>query len=134
MRDRHKSIFITTDLLKFPTEIVKRKYSYKALYLCKSITLRDVVLDSIHFQVHANVEVFPLVILSTFVLRQTLPFDPFPLWYPRVLHHGLSDAYTVILKVVVNDHRTNAAHLFGGMQDVFLKVCIEPQHLEDNRL
>lgn len=71
--------------------------------------------------------------LSTFILGQTLAFDPFPLWYPSILHHGLNDAHAVILKVVVNDHGAHAVLLFRGIQDTFLKVCIVAQHLRDHR-
>lgn len=95
------------------------------LYLGKSVTLRDVVLDPVHLQVHAQVEVFPLVMISSFILGQTLAFEPFPLRYPRILHPGLNDAHAVILEVVVNDHGAHAVVFLRGVQDVFLKVCIE---------
>lgn len=92
----------------------------------------DVVLDPIHLQVHANVEVFPLVVVSKFILGQTLTFDTFPLWYPRILHYGLNDAHSVIFKVVVNYHRAHAVILLRRKKNAFFKVCIEAQHLEDN--
>lgn len=104
------------------------------LYLCKRVTLRDVVPDPIHLQVHANVEVFPLVMLSTFIFGQPLAFDPFPLRYARILHSGLNDAHAVVLQVVVNDHGTHTVLLFRGKQDVFLKVRVVTQHLQDKRM
>lgn len=100
------------------------------VYLCESIALYDVVLDPVHLQVHAKVEVFPQVMLSTFILWQLLAFDPLPLWYPRILHYGLNDAHAVILKVVVNNHRPYAVLLFRGVLDIFLKVGIVAQHLQ----
>lgn len=87
------------------------------------------VLDTIYFQVHAKVEVFPMVMLATLILGQTLTFDPLSLSYPRILHHGLNDANTVILKVIVNAHRPHAVLLFWGGQDILLKVCIKMQNL-----
>lgn len=104
------------------------------LYLCKSVTICDVVLDPVHLQVYAKVQVFPHVMVSMFVLGETLAFDPFPLRHPRILHCGLNDANAVILKVVVNDHGAHTAVLFRGAQDFFHKVCIEAQHLRDMRV
>lgn len=109
--------------------------SYECMfYLRKRVALRDVVLDPVHLQVHADIEVFPLVMLSTLILGQPLAFDPFPLRYARVLHSGLNDAHAVILQVVVNDHGAHAALLFRGKQDRFLKVCVVAQHLQDERM
>lgn len=66
-----------------------------------------------------------------FIPGQTLAFNPFPLRYPRILHPGLKNANAVILKVVVNDHGAHTMLLLRGKQDIFLKVCIEPQHLQE---
>lgn len=98
-------------------------------YLCESITLYDSVLDPIRVQVHAEVEVFPMVILSIFILWQTLPSEPIPLYYPGILHPGLDDAHAVVLKVVINHHSAHSVLLYRGVQNTFLEVCIVAQHL-----
>lgn len=66
-------------------------------YLGESIALYDVVLDPKHFQVNGKVEVFPPVMLSLLILWHTLALEPLPLWYPRILHHRLINAHSVIL-------------------------------------
>lgn len=131
-RHIHNFVSDTDKIIKIYN--AQREHSHRWVYLCKSVTLCDVVLDPVHLQFHAKVEVFPLVMLATFILGQTLAFDPFPLWYPRILHHGLNDAHAVILKVVVNDHGAHAVLLFRGIQDIFLKVSIKAQHLQEKRV
>lgn len=66
-------------------------------YLGESIALYDVVLDPKHFQVDGEVEVFPSVKLSLLILWHTLALEPLPLRYPRILHHRLIHAHSVIL-------------------------------------
>lgn len=103
------------------------------VYLGESIALYDVVLDSKRFQVHGKVQVFPGVILSMFILWQTLAFEPLPLWYPRILHHRLVNADSVILQEIVNDHRTYAVVLLRAARDIFAEKRIEAQHLKGRR-
>lgn len=76
---------------------ISTAFKHIRLYLSKGITLGDAVFDPIHIQVHTKVEIFPMVMLSTFILGQLVAFDPLSLWYPRVLYCGLDDANAVIL-------------------------------------
>lgn len=98
-------------------------------YLCEGITLHDAVRDAIHLQVHANVEVLPQVVEPPLGLRQALAFDSLSLRNARVWHRRLHDAHGVVLQVVVDDHRPDAVVLLWGVEDVFLEVAMEAQHL-----
>lgn len=130
-RRRQRASFSTTARVHVLISVSDNNKSREKerLYLCKRITLCDVVLDPVHLQVHADVQVFPPVALAAFILGQSLPFEPFSLRYPGVLHQGLEDAHAVVLQVVVDDHGAHAAHVLRGKPDLLLKVRVEAQHL-----
>lgn len=113
-------------ILYFIYSIIYSIYTvfYILCHLCKCVALRDVVLEAVHLQVHAEVEVFPDVEVAALVLGQAVAFEPRPLWYPRVLHSGLDDAHAVVLQVVVDDDGTYAVHLRRAAFDVLLQVPV----------
>ena len=102
-------------------------------YLCEGITVCDAIACTVHTQVHALVQVLPVVGVTPVILGQTMALDQLSLGYPRILHRRLRDEHAVVLQVVVDDHRTNAVLLIRRVQHFLLKVSIETQHLEQTR-
>lgn len=101
----------------------------RVVYLCKVITLCDVVCEAIHLQIHTNVEVFPQVILSMVILWYFLPFEPLSVFEPGVFLFGLHNGHSVVLQVIIDDHWTHTV-FFRGIQEFLFKECLEAQHLK----
>lgn len=121
-----------TQTERFPTHCAKQSWRTER-YLCEIITVNDVILEPVYFQVYAQVEVFPLVKISTLVLCQTLALEPLPLYKPGVLHSGLDNAHAVIFKVVVNDHGAHTILLFRRIKHILRKIRKKTEQLQDTQ-
>lgn len=104
-------------------------FSVPATHLGERVTVDYVVRPAIHGDVHASIQVLPVVMLPTVILGHAMASDKFALRDTRVLHNRLYDTYAVVFQVVIDTHLANTVMLFCRERNIFLEIGIELQNL-----
>lgn len=95
------------------------------MHLCERVTVDYAESLAIDGDVHAPIQVFPVVMVPAVILGNPLAFDELALRNTRVLHDGLHDRHAVILQVVINTHLADPEMLFCGYGNIFLEIGIK---------
>lgn len=100
------------------------------MHLCERVAVHYAESLAIDGDVHAPIQIFPVVMVPTVILRYPLAFDELALRNTRVLHNGLHDGHAVVLQVVINAHLADTEMLFCRYGNIFLEIGIKLQHLQ----
>lgn len=104
-------------------------FSVKATHLCEAVTVDYAVRPAIHGDVHAPIQIFPVVMIPMVILGHPVTSDKFALKKTRVLHNRLYDGHAVIFQIVIDTHLADPVMLFCGERNIFLEIGIKLQNL-----
>ena len=104
-------------------------FSVQATHLCERVTVHYAVRPAIHGDVHAPIQILPVVMIPTVVLGHPVASDKFALRKARVRHNRLYDGHGVIFQIVIDTHLADPVMLFCGERNIFLEIGIELQNL-----
>lgn len=104
-------------------------FPVQATHLCEWVTVYYVVRPAIHGDVHAPIQIFPVVMIPMVILGHPVASNKFALRKTRVLHNRLYDGHAVIFQIVIDTHLADPVMLFCRERNIFLEIGIKFQNL-----
>jgi hypothetical protein len=94
------------------------------------IAINDSENSLVHIEVDANVQVLPDIVFRLVLwVWELVSFQEDSLWHSRVLNSWLDDVDGVVIKVVVDDALPDSIVFVCVLNNWFLEVTMESQHL-----
>lgn len=104
-------------------------FSAQEPHLCESVAVDDAVRPAVHGDVHAPIQIFPVVMLPLVVLGHAVASEKRALAKTRVVHKRLDDGHAVVFQIVIDTHLADPVMLLLRERNVFLEIGIKLQNL-----
>lgn len=104
-------------------------FSAQETHLCESVTVDYAVRPAVHGDVHAPIQIFPVVMFPAVILGHPVASEKRALTKTRVIHERLYDGHAVIFQIVIDTHLADPVMLLLRERNFFLEIGIKLQNL-----